>query len=102
MATAFPLPPVLWSAAAVFAPIALLIALYYRIAEFDRSVPFASAALLLACLFAYATELLARREPRPGSASATAIFAASTWAAMRCPRRWFSTFIRRACKAASW
>jgi uncharacterized membrane protein len=77
-----PLPPVLWSAAAVFAPIALLIALYYRIAEFDRSVPFASAALLLACLFAYATELLARREPRPGSASATAIFASAAIASL--------------------
>ena len=38
-------------------------------------MPFATAALLLAALFAYAPELLAKREPRPGSASAAAIFA---------------------------
>ena len=39
---------VLWSAAAVFAPIAILAALYYRIAGFEPSIPFAAAALLLA------------------------------------------------------
>ena len=32
--------PVLWRAAAVFAPMALLVALYYRIAGLDRSIPF--------------------------------------------------------------
>jgi uncharacterized membrane protein len=36
-----------WSATAVFAPIAILIALYYRIASFDASIPFAGVALLL-------------------------------------------------------
>jgi uncharacterized membrane protein len=77
-----PLPPILWSASAVFAPIAILVALYYRIAEFDRSVPFATAALLLAALFAYATELLAKRVPRPGSASAAAIFATGAVASL--------------------
>ena len=77
-----PLPPILWSASAVFAPIAILVALYYRIAEFDRSVPFATAALLLAALFAYATELLAKSEPRPGSASAAAVFATGAVASL--------------------
>ena len=33
--------PVVWSAAAVFVPLALLIALYARIAHLDRSIPFA-------------------------------------------------------------
>jgi len=36
-----PLVPLLWSATAVAAPIAILIALYWRVAEFDRSIPFA-------------------------------------------------------------
>ena len=76
------LVPVLWSAAAVFGPIAILIALYYRIAGFDRSIPFASVALLLAGLAAYATESLNRREPRPGIAASGAIFATGAVAAL--------------------
>ncbi len=40
------LVPMLWSAAAVFAPLAMLVALYYRIAQLDRSLPFAALALL--------------------------------------------------------
>ena len=36
----------------------------------SRSLPFAGIALLLAALFALATETLSRREPRPGSAAA--------------------------------
>jgi len=74
--------PMLWSASAVFAPIAILIALYYRIANFDRSIPFAGLALLLAALFAVATETLGRRAPRPGSAGSGAIFATGTVAAL--------------------
>jgi uncharacterized membrane protein len=77
-----PLPPILWSAATVVTPIAVLVALYYRIAEFDRSVPFACAALLLAGLFAYAAEVLVRRQPRPGSASAAAILATDAIASL--------------------
>jgi uncharacterized membrane protein len=68
-----PTVSMLWSAAAVFAPLAILVALYYRIAAFDRSVPFAAAALVLAMLFALATEALMRREPRPGHAAGSAI-----------------------------
>jgi uncharacterized membrane protein len=74
--------PMVWSASAVFAPIAILIALYYRIANFDRSIPFAGLALLLAALFAIATETLGQRAPRPGSAGSGAIFATGTVAAL--------------------
>lgn len=66
---------VLWAASAVFAPIAILIALYYRIAGFDRSIPFAAAAVLLAGAFALATELLTKRESEGGRGLASGIFA---------------------------
>src|SRR5262245_16487143 len=42
-----PTVPLLWSAAAAFTPIAVLAALYYRIAKFEPSIPFALTALLL-------------------------------------------------------
>ncbi|HEX9903852.1 MAG TPA: DUF2339 domain-containing protein, partial [Propylenella sp.] len=70
-----PLAPILWAASAVGAPLAILVALYIRIVDFARSIPFAIAALILAALSAYATEQIAKRAPRPGSAAATAIFA---------------------------
>lgn len=70
-----PLAPILWAASAVLAPLAILIALYYQIAGFDRSVPFAALALLLAALYGIATERLTKLAARPGSASAAAIFA---------------------------
>ena len=74
--------PMLWSAAAVFTPIALLAALYFRIAGFEPSIPFAAAALLLGALYAFATEDLDKRAPRPGSAAASAIFATGAVAAL--------------------
>ena len=74
--------PLLWSAAAVFTPIAMVAALYYRIAEFAQSVPFAGIALLLAALFATATETLSSRAPRPGLAGASAVFATGAIAAL--------------------
>jgi len=74
--------PILWSAAAVFAPIAILAALYYRIARLETSVPFAGLALLLAALYALATEMLGRRAPRPGLAGAGALFATGAIAAL--------------------
>ena len=58
----------LWSASAVAAPIAILIALYWSIAGFDRSIPFASAALVLAAFYAYATEALSRGTARSEAA----------------------------------
>jgi len=74
--------PVIWSASGVFAPLALLIALYARIAHLDRSIPFAILAVLLAAAFAAATESLSRRELRPGLTASTALFATGTLAAM--------------------
>ncbi len=74
--------PVIWSAAAVFTPLALLIALYARIAHLDRSIPFAILAVLLAAAFGAATELLARREDRPGLQVSIALFATGALAAM--------------------
>ena len=56
--------PVVWSASAVFTPLALLIALYARIAHLDRSIPFAILAVLLAAAFGAATETShAARQP---------------------------------------
>ena len=74
--------PVIWSAAGVFSPLALLIALYARIAHLDRSIPFAILAVLLAAAFAAATEILSRRDPRPGLTASTALSATGTLAAL--------------------
>ena len=77
-----PVPPILWAAAGAVTPLGILIALYYRIAEFDRSVPFAVIALLIAGAGAWAVEILDRRPRRPGLPSAAAIFAAGAIAAL--------------------
>ncbi len=74
--------PVIWSASGVAVPTALLIALYARIAHLDRSVPFTLAAIVVAGLFAAATEQLSKREQRPGLVAATALFATGTLAAL--------------------
>ena len=74
--------PLIWSAMAVLAPLAILIALYYRIANLERSVPFAGLALLLAAWLAVASELLSKRPPRPGMAAAAALHAAGSAAAL--------------------
>jgi uncharacterized membrane protein len=76
------LVPMLWSAAAVFAPLAMLVALYYRIAQLDRSLPFAALALLVAAIFGLATETLVKREPRPGAMAGSAMFATGTLGAL--------------------
>ena len=74
--------PIIWAATAVVAPLAILIALYYRIYGFERALPFAALALGGAALFAAATEFLTRLEARPGSESAAAIFATGALAAL--------------------
>jgi uncharacterized membrane protein len=74
--------PVVWSAAAVFTPLALLIALYARIAHLDRSIPFAILGVLLAAAFGAATEILDRREHRPGLPISVALFATGTLSAL--------------------
>ena len=74
--------PVVWSACAVFTPLALLIALYARIAHLDRSIPFAILAVVLAAAFGAATESLSKREHRPGLPISIALFATGTLAAI--------------------
>jgi uncharacterized membrane protein len=74
--------PVVWSASAVFTPLALLIALYARIAHLDRSIPFAILAVLLAAAYGAATEILSRRDNRPGLPIAIALFATGTLGAL--------------------
>jgi uncharacterized membrane protein len=74
--------PIMWSSSAVLGPILILIALYYRIAGFERSIPFAGVALLVAALYGIATEVLSKREPRPGSAASEALFATGAVAAL--------------------
>jgi uncharacterized membrane protein len=77
-----PAIPLLWGSAAVATPILILIALYWRIAGFERSIPFAGIALLLAALNGFATEELGKRAPRPGLAASGALFATGTVAAL--------------------
>src|SRR5262249_38357693 len=77
-----PIVPILWSAAAVFAPLAILAALYYRVARLEPSIPFAAMALVLSALYALATEKLDKRAPRPGLAAAGALFATGAVAAL--------------------
>ncbi|WP_439373807.1 DUF2339 domain-containing protein [Bradyrhizobium sp. DASA03120] len=78
----WPIIPVVWSAAGVATPIAILVALYARIAHLDRSIPFAILAVLLAAAFGGATEALTRREERPGVATSIALFATGTLGAL--------------------
>jgi uncharacterized membrane protein len=66
------LAPTLWCASGVFVPLAMLVALYYRIAGLDQSLPFAGLALLLAAIYGVATETLVQRESRPGLPASTA------------------------------
>jgi uncharacterized membrane protein len=74
--------PVAWSAAAVFTPLALLIALYARIAHLDRSIPFAILAVMLAAAYGAATEALSRRDNRPGLPISIALFATGSLGAL--------------------
>ncbi len=72
----------LWAVSAVAAPIIILMAVYYRVAGFERSIPFAALALLLAVLYGYAVEYLNKLPPKPGQAAAGAIFAVGGIAAL--------------------
>jgi uncharacterized membrane protein len=73
---------VLWAASAVFTPLALLIALYARIAHLDRSIPFAILAVVLAATYGAATEALTRRDSRPGLPISIALFATGALGAL--------------------
>lgn len=80
--TATALNAQIWSLTGVVVPIVILIALYLRIANLDRSIPFAGLALVLAALYGYATEYLGKRQLQPGLASAAAIYAAGAVASL--------------------
>lgn len=77
-----PIIPIVWSGASVFTPLALLVTLYARIAHLDRSIPFAVLAVILAAAFAAATEILSKREDRPGLQASIALYATATLAAL--------------------
>jgi uncharacterized membrane protein len=74
--------PVVWSATAVFTPLALLVALYARIAHLDRSIPFAVLAVVLAAAYGAATEILGKRDNRPGLPISIALFATGALGAL--------------------
>ena len=80
--SANPTVATIWSASGVFVPLALLVALYARIAHLDRSIPFAILAVILAAAFGAATEILGKREDRPGLQASIALFATGTLAAL--------------------
>lgn len=100
--------PVIWSAAATFTPLVLLVALYARIAHLDRSIPFAIAAVILAAAFAAATEMLSKREHRPGLAISIALFATATLAALALAltfaleKGWLTIALALMCTGTAW
>jgi uncharacterized membrane protein len=102
------LVPILWAACAVIVPLAMLVALYYRIAGLDQSLPFAGLALLLAALLGVATEALVQRAPRPGLPAASAIFATGTLAALALAltfaleKGWLTIALALMAPAAAW
>ncbi len=73
---------VLWSGFGVAVPLLMLVALYYRIAGFERSIPFAGVALLLAALNGIAAEQLSKREQTKTIVTAGALHAVATVAAL--------------------
>jgi uncharacterized membrane protein len=77
-----PAVPLFWSVAGIATPLLILVALYWRIAGFERSIPFAGIALLLAALNGIATEQVGKRPPRPGLAAAGALHATGTVASL--------------------
>ncbi|MBX9824431.1 MAG: DUF2339 domain-containing protein [Xanthobacteraceae bacterium] len=73
---------VLWSGCGVLVPLLMLVALYYRIAGFERSIPFAGLALLLAAINGFAAEQLSKREQTKTIITAGALHATGTVAAL--------------------
>jgi uncharacterized membrane protein len=97
----------LWAGTAVAAPLAILAILYYRLADFERSLPFAAVGLGLAVLFALATDQLSRRSSESDDA-ATAIFATGAVAAlalaftMALDKGWLSVAIALMVPGVAW
>jgi uncharacterized membrane protein len=73
---------VLWSGCGILVPLLMLVALYYRIAGFERSIPFAGLALLLAAINGFAAEQLSKREQTKTIITAGALHATGTVAAL--------------------
>ena len=72
-----------WSASGALLPILLLMTLYWAATNgFERALAFALAGLATAFLYSAATESLMRRPPRPGSATAAALYATAAVAAL--------------------
>jgi uncharacterized membrane protein len=100
--------PVVWSAASVFTPLALLVALYARIAHLDRSIPFAILAVVLAAAFGAATEILAKRDNRPDLAISIALFATGSLAALALAltfaleKGWLTIALALMCVGTAW
>jgi uncharacterized membrane protein len=100
--------PVVWSATAVFTPLALLVALYARIAHLDRSIPFAILAVVLAAAFGAVTEILAKRDTRPGLAISIALFATGSLAALALAltfaleKGWLTIALALMCAGTAW
>ncbi len=100
--------PTIWAATATFIPITLLIALYYRIAYLERSIPFAIIAVILAGAFAAATDILTKRPNRPGLRISTALFATGTLAALALAltfaleKGWLTIALALMCTGAAW
>ncbi len=100
--------PIVWAASGVFAPLAILIALYATIAHFDRSIPFAIIAVVLAAAFGLATERLDRREAHPGQTASTALFATGALAALSLAltfaleKGWLTIALALTCAATAW
>ncbi|MEQ9641286.1 MAG: DUF2339 domain-containing protein [Alphaproteobacteria bacterium] len=68
-------PAMLWAGSAVAAPVAILLALYWRVGDHTHSYSFAALALIGGALYALASDRLQRRPHRPGLAAGVAIFA---------------------------
>jgi uncharacterized membrane protein len=98
----------LWAATVVFAPTALLVALYYRVTQWDRSLPFAALALLLAAIYGVVTETLVQREQRPGTMASSGIFATGALAALALAltfaleKGWLTVALALMVPAAAW
>jgi uncharacterized membrane protein len=57
-------PAIAWAGGAALVPLAVLAALYARLSDFERSLPFAGFALVLAAIYLVATEVLLKRGGR--------------------------------------
>ncbi len=75
----------IYAAAATLPPLLVLIVAYLRVTQFDQSIPFALAGVVLGALFAFGAELFIRRagdQPPPSMNLAVGVLAAAAIAAL--------------------